>query len=52
MNNQHIDLVRCLIACQVALLEHAAEKVTEHVAKKALIARLQEALRLAKKLEE
>ena len=48
----HYDLLKLLVACQVAVVEHAHENITQHGAKEALIKRLNEALKLAKKLED
>lgn len=48
----HYDLLKLLIACQVAVIEHSDECFGTNDAKPALIKRLNEVLKLAKKLEE
>jgi len=48
---QHFDIIKLLIACQVATLEHFNEEIGVDKAKEALIKRLNEALKLAKKLD-
>jgi hypothetical protein len=48
----HYDLLKLLVACQVAVIEHSNEVFGINDAKPALIKRLNEALKLAKKLED
>ena len=48
---QHFDIIKLLIACQVATLEHFDEEIGVSFAKDALIKRLNEILKLAKKLD-
>lgn len=52
MIGQHIDLIKVLIAAQVAVIEHSNEAIGDIGAKAALIQRLNEALKMAKKLED
>jgi hypothetical protein len=49
---QHYDLLKLLIACQLAVIEHSDEHFGTDDAKPALIKRLNEALKLAKKLRD
>jgi hypothetical protein len=48
MNTIYAQLLRSLIAAQVAVLEHEKGEINETIAKAALIECLKEALRLAK----
>jgi hypothetical protein len=53
MHDTHIDVIKLLIAAQVAVVEHSNEELgVEGSAKKALIQRLTEALKLAKKFDD
>lgn len=51
MGNEHIALIRLLIAAQVAVVEHADEDLRVNQARDALVAHLTQALKLAKKLD-
>lgn len=53
MSNQEqiFNIIKLLVACQVACLEYLGESVSDDRAKAALIERLSQATRLAKKLD-
>lgn len=50
MNRHHENLIRVLIACQIAVLEHADENLAGNRAADALMKHLAEATKLARKL--
>jgi hypothetical protein len=52
MKHDHEQIMRALIAAQVALLEHCDEQIGTNGAKDALIKHLNAALKLAKKLDD
>ena len=51
MRIEHQKLLRSLVAAQVAVIEHADEDIGTNKARLALLVALQEAVKIAKKLD-